>query len=120
MSKTAISIMVYSIYLGTAGICMALIPNVLLHLLGHPTTNEVWVRLFGILAAVLGVKGIHGARNELLSTMQVDVVTRTVFSVFLTVLVVMGIARPILLLFAVIDFVAAIWTQTTIWKSRRS
>jgi lysylphosphatidylglycerol synthetase-like protein (DUF2156 family) len=119
MSRTAFSITVYSIYLATSGLCMALIPNVLLGLLDVPRTSEVWVRLFGFLALVLGVKGLQGARLELIPVMQLDVITRTCFSVFLTILIVLGLSPRILWIFAAIDFAAAVWTQVTIWAAKR-
>jgi hypothetical protein len=118
LSKTSISIIVYSIYLGTGGLGMALIPNTMLGLLGVPPTQEVWIRLFGFLALVLAVKGINGALLGLIPVMQLDVYTRTCFSVFLTVLIVIGLAPRILFLFAGIDFVAAVWTEVTILTAK--
>ena len=120
MSKTAISITAYCIYLGTAGVGMALIPNVLLGLVGHPLTDQVWPRLFGSLSIILSVKGIHGARTEDVSGMQLDVITRTCFSIFLTILWLIGKAEPILMIFAVIDFAGSVWTQYTIFKAKKA
>ena len=119
MSKTSISILVYSIYLGTGGAGMAFIPNVMLPLLGVPPTNEVWIRLFGFLALVLGAKGINGALLNLTPVMQFDIYTRTCFAVFLTVLILMGISPPIMIIFAIIDFVAAMWTLVSIRADKR-
>lgn len=119
MSKTGISIFAYSIYLGSAGVAMALIPNMLIRMLGLPETQEVWVRLFGFLAFVLGVKGIHGAITNNVPAMQLDVVTRTAFSIFLTVLILLGVSPGILIIFAIIDFAAAVWTQVTIFAAKR-
>ncbi len=119
LSKTGFSIVVYSIYLGLSGLGMALIPNVLLGVFRLPPTHEVWVRLFGFLALVLAVKGINGALLDLISVMQLDVITRTFFSLFLTVLTILGLSPPILLIFAAIDFAAAVWTQVTIFAAKR-
>ncbi len=119
MSKTGVSIVAYSIYLGCGGVGMSLIPNVLLGLLGLPPTHEVWVRLFGFLALVLAVKGINGALLNLVPVMQLDVITRTCFSLFLTALIVLGLAPRILFIFAAIDFAAAVWTQVTLFAAKR-
>ena len=119
MSKTGVSIIAYSIYLGSGGVGMALIPNVLLGLLGLPPTHEVWVRLFGFLALVLAAKGINGALLNLVPVMQFDVYTRICFSLFLTVLIVLGLSPRIMFIFAAIDFAAAVWTQLTISAARR-
>jgi len=119
LSKTGVSIVFYSIYLGTAGLGMALVPNVLLGLLGVPPTHEVWVRLFGFLAFVLGMKGMNGALLDLVPVMQFDVITRVFFSIFLTVLILIGLSPRILFLFAAIDLAAAVWTQATIFAAKR-
>ena len=65
------------------------------------------------------MKGINGALLDLVPVMQLDVITRTCFSLFLTVLTLLGLSPPILLIFAVIDFAAAVWTQTTIFAAKR-
>jgi hypothetical protein len=119
MSKTSISIIAYSIYLGCGGLGMALIPNVMLGFFRLPPTTEVWIRLFGFLALVLAAKGINGALLNLVPVMQFDVYTRLCFSTFLTVLILLGISPPILFVFAVIDFAAAVWTQVTLSAAKR-
>ncbi|MBW8875633.1 MAG: hypothetical protein JF614_11780 [Acidobacteria bacterium] len=119
MSKTGVSIVAYSIYLGSGGLGMALIPNVLLGLLGLPPTPEPWIRLFGFLALVLAAKGINGALLNLVPVMQFDVYTRICFSLFLTALIVLGLAPRIMFIFAAIDFAAAVWTQVTLVAAKR-
>ena len=41
-------------YILVAGACFAFIPNLLLSLLGFPAANEIWVRVLGLVAGVLG------------------------------------------------------------------
>jgi hypothetical protein len=118
LSKTQVSIIVYSIYLTCLGLSMALIPNVLFGLLGLPPTSEVWVRLFGFLALLLTVKGMNGALTNNVGAMQLDVFTRAGFAIFLTALIVMGLAAPILMIGGAVDFLAAVWTQVALVKDR--
>lgn len=120
MSRASISMTVYAIYLGIGGAVFAFIPGVMLHVLGLPPTNEVWIRLFGALAAVLAVKGYYGARLNLVPMMQLDVYTRTCFGTFLAVLVVMGLSPRIMLIFAIIDILASVWTQLALFADKRS
>jgi hypothetical protein len=120
MSKARFSIFIYSIYLASGGAVMAFIPNVILTLVGHPTTSEPWIRLFGALAMVLGLKGLHYQRLDIESMFQLDVYTRSFFATFLLVLVLMGIAQPILLVWTVVDYGAALWTQVAIWSDKRA
>ena len=120
MSRARLSIFIYSIYLASGGLAMALIPNVILSLVGHPTTNEPWVRLFGALAFVLGAKGFNYSKLDIESMFQFDVYTRSFFASFLLVLVLIGYARPILLVWTVVDYSAALWTALAIRADRRS
>jgi hypothetical protein len=120
MSKARFSIVVYSVYLASGGAVMAFIPNVILSLVGHPTTEEPWVRLFGALACVLGSKGLNYSRQDNTAMFQFDVYTRSAFATFLLALVLMGMARPILLVWTVVDYGAALWTQLAIWADRRA
>ncbi len=120
MSRAGMSIFIYAIYLAVGGALMILIPNVVLTLIGHPTTNEPWVRLFGALAMLLGIKGLHYSRLKIESMFQLDVYTRTLFASVLLVLVLIGIARPILLILSIIDYGASLWTQWAIWADKRS
>lgn len=119
MSKSSVSIIVYSTYLGTAGLGMALAPNFMLRTLGLPETDEPWIRLFGALAVVLGAKGYNGALLNLIPVMRFDIYTRACFSVFLTALILYGAAPRILFVFAAIDFAAAVWTVLSIRSDTR-
>ena len=120
MSRARFSIFIYSIYLAAGGLTMAIIPNVILSLVGHPTTSEPWVRLFGALAFVLAAKGFNYSRLEIESMFQFDVYTRSFFASFLLVLVLIGYARPILLVWTVIDYGASLWTALAIRADRRN
>jgi hypothetical protein len=110
-SHSAISILVYCVYLGMGGLIMALAPDRLTSLLHVRPSDGLWIRMAGCLAFVLAIKGAYGAVQELRGNMQLDVYTRAGFAVFLTVLVVVGTAQPPYLLFAAVDFAAAVWTQ---------
>lgn len=119
MSKPAISLTVYAIYLGVGGAISALFPNFVLHLLGLPPTNEVWIRLWGALAVALAAKGYNGARQNSRNSMQFDVYTRTGFATFLVALIVLGLSPPVTLFFAVVDYAASIWTQLALWAEHK-
>ena len=54
MSKTAFSAKVFAVYLFTAGALLAVVPNVLLSGLLIPQTSEVWIRVIGVIAVLLG------------------------------------------------------------------
>ena len=54
MSKSAFSAKVFAVYLFTAGARLAVVPNVLLSGLLIPQTSEVWIRVIGVIAVLLG------------------------------------------------------------------
>ena len=110
MSKAAISVFVFSIYLFVLGLVLVAFPNVLLSLIRFPETNEVWIRVAGMLVLILGYYYSTAAQNELTSILRASVIGRFSVLVFFVAFVLLGFAPPILVLFGVIDAVAAIWT----------
>jgi hypothetical protein len=64
MSNPARSITVFGIYLILSGLSFMVIPNVVLPLLGFATTTEVWIRVMGLLAAILGGYFLYSVRYD--------------------------------------------------------
>lgn len=110
MSKAAISVLVFGIYLIVIGLGFLLAPNLPLDLLGFPTTTEPWIRVMAILLLVLAYYYIQAARNEMTGFLRFTVHTRAAVIVFFVAFVVLGLAQPMLILFGVVDLLAAIWT----------
>ena len=110
MNKAARSVFVFSIYLLVLGAVLVLAPNVLLSLFRMPETNEVWVRVTGMLVLILGYYYSAAARNEFTEFLRATAFARMSVLVFFVAFVVLGFAPPILILFGVIDAAAALWT----------
>ncbi len=117
MSKAAKSILIFGIYLTIAGIGFLVIPNMVLSLLGFPETSEHWIRVVGVLAVVVGYYYIRAAINELKSFFSWTVHARVGVMIVFTVLVVQGLADPMLIGFGVIDLLGAIWTGLALRSS---
>lgn len=117
MSKAAKSVVVFGIYLVVLGLALLIVPNALLTLFAYPTTNEVWIRVVGLLVLVLGYYYIEAARSELRVMFKASVRARPALIVFFTILVALGHARPVLVLFGAIDLLAAIWTALALRSS---
>ena len=64
MSNSAKSIFVFGIYSLILGITFLIIPNILLSLFGFQTTNEVWIRVIGMLLFLLAFYYIQAARKN--------------------------------------------------------
>ena len=110
MSSAAKSILAFGIYLVVLGVTLLIVPNVLLTLFAYPTTDEVWIRVLGLVVLILGYYDIEAARNELVSFFKATVRARPVVIVCFVVFVALGFAKPILILFGAVDLLGAIWT----------
>ena len=110
MSTAAKSALVFGIYLVALGVTLLIVPNVLLTLFAYPTTSEVWIRVAGMVIAILGYYYIEAARNELTSFFKASVRARPAVIVVFIAFVALDLAKPIVILFGAIDLLGAIWT----------
>ena len=110
MSHAAKSILVFGIYMVLAGLGFLTDPNMALGFFGFPTTNEPWIRIVGLLMIILGYYYIQAARGEVILFFRWTVHVRPFVLVCFIVLVIIGMAKPMLIGFGVVDFLGAIWT----------
>ena len=120
MSKSARSLFVFSIYLFALGAILIFIPNVLLRLFHMPETDEVWIRVVGMLASIVGFYYFRAAKSELKAFFQATVYGRTSVFIFFIGFVAAGLAPPVLILFGFIDALAALWTQMSLRSEMQS
>lgn len=117
MSKAATSVLVFGIYLVVIGLGFLLAPNVPLDLLGLPTTTEPWIRVMAMLLLILAYYYIQAARKEMTGFFHLTVHGRASVIVFFIAFVVLDLAQPMLIMFGVVDLIAAIWTA---WALRNT
>ena len=110
MSASALSILVFGIYLVVIGSGFILLPNKILPLFKFPITNEPWIRVLGVVVLVLGYYYITAAQNELSSFFWATVIGRFGVLVLFSSLVIFKKAKPMLILFGIIDALGAVWT----------
>ncbi len=110
MSKGARSVFVFGLYLGVLGIVLLLAPNFLLGIFFLPSTTEVWLRVVGMLVLFLGFYYALAARKELTDFLRLTLYTRSTVILFFAAFVLLGFAKPPLILFGVVDLLGAIWT----------
>ena len=65
MSRSAQSIFFFGLYLFLLGILLVFLPNALLGLVDIPPTNEVWIRLAGMLLLILGFFYVSQIRKNM-------------------------------------------------------
>lgn len=117
MSKSAVSVFAAGIYLAITGIGFLIIPNLVLSAFQLPPTNEVWIRILGMVTLFLGFYYISAARNESRDFFYATLYARTACFFILLVLVLSNMAYPILMVFGVLDVIGAVWTFITLKKS---
>ena len=110
MSKSAFSLRVFSIYMFALGSVLVATPNLLLTFFGFPESQEVWIRVVGMLVLIIGYLDFMASSHELQVFFRWSVPARLSVPVFFFIFVGLGLAAPILLLFGAIDLAAAIWT----------
>ncbi|HEY0819509.1 MAG TPA: hypothetical protein VGD46_12070 [Rhizobacter sp.] len=98
---------------------MLVAPGPLLAPFGIAVPQEVWVRVVGLLALVLGAYDLVAARHELVPLMQASVVARFgVLGVFAGL--VLGAGAPAaLIVFGLVDAAAATWTALALRRTLR-
>lgn len=118
MSRAARSLFVFGIYLVALGAFLLIAPNTLITLFGLPATGDVWIRVVGMLIALLAYYNIQAARNETVDYFRWSVVARGSVIVFFAGFVLAGLVKPILLLFGAVDLAAAVWTHVALRRDR--
>ena len=116
MSQAAKSLFVFGIYLCGLGLILLLGPNLILQVFGVPPTNEVWIRIDGMFVLCLSFYYVQTARNELTIFIRWTVWTRVAVIFCFAAFVLLVAAPKALLLFGLIDFLAAIWTWLALKK----
>jgi hypothetical protein len=111
MSKSAFSAKVFAIYLFVVGVVLIFVPNLMLSILQMPLTSEIWIRVVGVTAFMIGVFAWVAGKHELKPFLEASVYTRSaVFAIFL-IFAVMGLASPAIVLFGIADLAGGIWTH---------
>lgn len=118
MSAAAKSVYYFGFYLYAIGLGLIFIPNLFLSTFQLPETNEVWIRVVGILAFLIGFYYHHMGKANFKSFYMLTVIARSV--VFLTFLcfVVLKFASPMLAGFGVVDLLGAAWTYMALKKEK--
>ncbi len=110
MSKSAKSVLIYGIYLAFNGLMLLLVPNELITSIGIEPTNEVWIRLSGILLMAIAVYYILGAKYEIIVILKATAFIRFTIIFFFTAFVLLGYVSPNIIIISVIDLLGGVWT----------
>ena len=110
MSKAAVSVKVFGVYLVGLGLVLLTVPNLLLAAFAIPATDEVWIRVMGVLIINMGANYWHaaitGARAHLMAT----VFARLFVFVSFTAFAVLRLTTIGIIPFGAVDLAGAVWT----------
>lgn len=118
MTKAARSVFIFGIYLVFLGGALVVIPNVLLNVFGVPTTDEVWIRVAGVLALLVGYFYIQSAKNNIKEIFPLTVHARCAVMFFFAAFVMLKLVSPVLILFGAVDMCGAMWTLKEMQNTR--
>jgi hypothetical protein len=110
MVSSARTVFFFGIYLYLVGFNLLVAPNFMLRMFELPETNEVWVRVVGMLVLFLGGYYTQAGRMEWTGFIQYSVYTRATALVFFAGFVLLGFAEPPFIIFGALDFLGAMWT----------
>ena len=111
MKSTALTIKVLGTYVAVTGLGLLLIPNLWLAPLGFPPTQEIWVRVLGLVACVLGFYYWACALANARSFFIASVYGRAIFCAGCVALVLLASAPWQVIIFGVVDLAGAAWTK---------
>ena len=117
MSASARSVFVWSIYLLVLGTLLLVAPNLLLRSLGLPETNEIWIRVVGILGVILALYFYDASVNEARTFFVASVLARLFSAAAFFAFRITGEPWQ-LLVFGFLDALGAAWTYTAL-RDRR-
>jgi hypothetical protein len=94
MSRAAFTLKVFGTYLLFFGTSLIVIPNLMFSVFGFPQTTEVWIRVVGTLAIVIGIYQWNAARSEAKVVMQGSVYARVFVFLAFVAFVLLGFVKP--------------------------
>jgi hypothetical protein len=116
MKKRYTSLYAQVIYVICSGVPLMFFPNPLITLLGFEPTQEVWIRILGLLLTLLSVYYYRMAKYGNAETIKATVFGRIIFCTGIGLFVLLDWGKPMLLLFAFMEALFAIWTWQEVKK----
>lgn len=119
MTSSAKSVYFFGCYLLLLGIILLVQPNWLLIPVGIPVTDEVWIRVVGMLVLALSAYYLTAGKLDFTPILKMTVYVRGSIILFFTTFVLMHWVQPAIILFGVIDLLGAIHTYIALRKEGR-
>ena len=99
------------------GLVLLFIPNLILSMFGFPPTNDIWIRILGLLSFCAGMLYFYCGLTNQTGFFRISVTERIVFFLGIVGIVLFLPASPMLILIGSVDLFGAIWTALTLRSS---
>ncbi len=118
MSRAALSVFIFAIYLIFLGITFLFFPELMFSILAEQNPPDVVSRVLGMIFLFLAYYFIRASLEEegMKKFFMWTAQTRATVIIFLIVYVILELVSPLIILFGVIDFAFAAWT---FWELRK-
>ena len=118
MSRAALTVFIFGIYLIFLGITFLFVPELLFNILAEPNPPDIASRVLGMIFLFFAYLFIRAALDEegMKKFFMWTVHIRPTVIVFQIVFVLLELVSPLIILFGVIDFAFAAWT---FWELRK-
>ena len=118
LTRATFSARAFAVYVFAVAAVLVFAPNLLLAAFGVPPTTEVWIRVAGVLACMIGVYAWVGAVHR--PFLQASVYTRAAVFVAFTAFALLGLGSPLLVLFGAVDLCGGLWTWFALRADERA
>ena len=116
MSRAGKRVYYFGYYVFGMGLLLLFISNLLLPIVNVPTTDEVWIRLVGMLLLVLGLFYRVVGKNNFLPGIHLTLVTRSLAFFVILGFIYFGFISWVIFLFWLGDLAGGIWT----WRALKA
>ncbi len=116
MNSASKSIYYFGFYLYLVGVTLILMPNFLLSTMQIPTTNEVWIRVTGVLVLCLGYYYHRAGAENNIAFIKHTVPTRILVFGSFAIFASLKLVSPMLIIFGTADLLGAIITWRSLHK----
>ncbi|MBX9781999.1 MAG: hypothetical protein K2X48_01785 [Chitinophagaceae bacterium] len=111
------TVLYFGFYLYATGLTLLVAPNLLLSTLQMPATEEVWIRVVGVLVTTIGFYYHQIGSKNITPMLPLTVVARAFVFLSFVVFVLLKFVSPMLIVFRVIDLIGAGWTWMAFKKN---
>lgn len=119
MSNAARSVFYFALFLYLVGLTLMIIPNIFLKTMQFPETNEVWIRVVGLLAFNIGYYYHRMAKKNITEFFKYTIPTRLFVFLVFGIFVILEQAPTTLVLIGSVDLAGAILTWSALRQKEK-